>query len=175
MPLPWISVIWFAYLIVIFVLIVVASVFIHVYQTPRDRSSFVTFICVFSIAALLATVMLLPVDVALVSSTISSALGQREEWATQEEVDKITYSLTIIYYSLYFLDALLCFVRIPFAYFWHKEYDEVAFEAGDQTACKRFWTATKYTLTFIAVVIALVLVGFFAPMMESQPGHNLGY
>ncbi|KAH3303168.1 hypothetical protein KXW39_002413 [Aspergillus fumigatus] len=175
MPLPWISVIWFAYLIVIFVLIVVASVFIHVYQTPRDRSSFVTFICVFSIAALLATVMLLPVDVALVSSTISSALGQREEWATQEEVDKITYSLTIIYYSLYFLDALLCFVGIPFAYFWHEEYDEVAFEAGDQTACKRFWAATKYTLTFIAVVIALVLVGFFAPMMESQPGHDLGY
>ncbi|KAF4252642.1 hypothetical protein CNMCM8057_005921 [Aspergillus fumigatus] len=119
--------------------------------------------------------MLLPVDVALVSSTISSALGQREEWATQEEVDKITYSLTIIYYSLYFLDALLCFVGIPFAYFWHEEYDEVAFEAGDQTACKRFWAATKYTLTFIAVVIALVLVGFFAPMMESQPGHDLGY
>jgi LMBR1 domain-containing protein 1 len=131
--------------------------------------------CVFSIAALLATVMLLPVDVALVSSTTSSALGQRKEWATQEEVDKITYSLTVVYYSLYFLDALLCLVGIPFAYFWHEEYDEVAVETGDQTACKQFWAATKYTLAFIAVVIALVLVGFFAPMLESQPGHDLGY
>ncbi|RHZ54658.1 hypothetical protein CDV55_102125 [Aspergillus turcosus] len=175
MALLQVSLIWSAYLIVITVLIGVASIFIYVYQTPRDRSSFVTFMCVCSIAALLATVMLLPVDVALVSSTTSSALGQRKEWATQEEVDKITYSLTVVYYSLYFLDALLCLVGIPFAYFWYEEYDEVAVEEGDQTAGKRFWAATKYTLAFIAVVIVLVLVGFFAPILDSRVGHDLGY
>lgn len=175
MALLQVSLIWSAYLVVITILIAVASIFLYVYQTPRDRSSFVTFMCVCSIAALLATVTLLPVDVALVSSTTSSALGQRKEWATQEEVDKITYSLTVVYYSLYFLDALLCLVGIPFAYFWYEEYDEVAVEEGDQTVGKRFWAATKYTLAFIAVVIVLVLVGFFAPILDSRVGHALGY
>ncbi|KAJ5392341.1 LMBR1-like membrane protein [Penicillium cosmopolitanum] len=169
------SLIWIVYGAVIAVLLAAASVFIYVYQTPRDRSPSVTLTCIIAITSLLATVLLLPVDVALVSSTTSSRLGQRKEWATQEAVDRITYALTIIYYILYSLDALLCLLVIPFVYFWYEEYDEVATESGEQTLGQRFWGAFKYTFSFIAIVIILFLVGFFAPISDNKSDLDFDY
>lgn len=169
------SLIWIVYAIVIAILLAVASVFIYVYQTPRDRSPSVTLTCIIAITSLLATVLLLPVDVALVSSTTSSKLGQRKDWASQEVVDRITYSLTIIYYILYSLDALLCLLVIPFTYFWYEEYDEVASESGEQTLGQRFWGAFKYTLSFIAIVVILFLVGFFVPVRDEHRDFDFDY
>src|ERR1700722_1968229 len=127
------SLIWIVYAAVVVFLILVASIFIYVYQTPRDRSRSVTLVCIFTITALLGTVLLQPADVALVSSTSSSEFGQRKGWATQDEVDNITFALKIVYYFLYSLDALLCLLLIPFTYFWYEEYDEVAADGGEQT------------------------------------------
>lgn len=169
------SLIWVVYAIAIAVLIAVASVFIYVYQTPRDRSPSVTLTCIFAITTLLATVLLLPVDVALVSSTNSSALGRRKDWATDHEVNKILFSLKVVYYLLYSLDALLCLLVIPFTYFWYEEYDEVAAEEGEQTTAKRFWSAFRYTITFIAIVIVLFLVGFFVPVAKDNHSGGLDY
>jgi LMBR1 domain-containing protein 1 len=169
------SLIWAVYGVVVAILLAVASVFIYVYQTPRDRSPSVTLACIISITSLLATVLLLPVDVALVSSTTSSKLGQRKDWATQDVVDRITYSLTIIYYLLYSLDALLCLLVIPFTYFWYEEYDEVATEEGNQTLGQRIWGALKYTLSFVAVVLILFLVGFFVPVSRGKNDMDLDY
>jgi LMBR1 domain-containing protein 1 len=169
------SLIWIVYAVVIAILLAVASVFIYVYQTPRDRSPAVTLTCIISITSLLATVLLLPVDVALVSSTTSSKLGQRKDWATQDVVDRITYSLTIIYYLLYSLDALLCLLVIPFTYFLYEEYDEVATESGEQTVGQRIWGALKYTLSFVAVVVILFLVGFFVPLSQDKNDMDLDY
>ncbi|KAJ6092009.1 hypothetical protein N7467_003978 [Penicillium canescens] len=169
------SLIWIVYAVVVVILLAVASVFIYVYQTPRDRSPSVTLTCIISITSLLATVLLLPVDVALVSSTTSSKLGQRKDWATQDVVDRITYSLTIIYYLLYSLDALLCLLVIPFTYFWYEEYDEVATETGEQTVGQRIWGALKYTLSFVAIVVILLLVGFFVPVSQGKSDMDLDY
>lgn len=169
------SLIWVVYGAVVAILLAVASVFIYVYQNPRDRSPSVTVTCIISIASLLATVLLLPVDVALVSSTTSSKLGQRKDWATQDLVDRITYSLTIIYYLLYSLDALLCLLVIPFTYFWYEECDEVATEEGAQTLGQRLWGALKYTLSFVVVVMILFLVGFFVPMSQGKNAMDLDY
>ncbi|CAG8918057.1 unnamed protein product [Penicillium salamii] len=169
------SLIWVVYAAVVAILLVVASVFIYVYQTPRDRSPSVTLTCIISITSLLATVLLLPVDVALVSSTTSPNLGQRKDWATQDVVDRITYSLTVIYYLLYSLDALLCLLVIPFTYFWYEEYDEVATETGEQTVGQRIWGALKYTLCFVAVVVILFLVGFFVPLSQDKKDMDLDY
>ena len=169
------SLIWVVYAVVIAILLAVASVFIYVYQTPRDRSPSVTLTCIIAITSLLATVLLLPVDVALVSSTTSPKLGRRQDWATQDVVDNITYSLTIVYYFLYSLDALLCLLVIPFTYFWYEEYDEVAIENGEQTLGQRFWGALKYTLSFVAVMVILFLVGFFVPVSADKKGMDLDY
>jgi LMBR1 domain-containing protein 1 len=175
MALVQTSLIWVVYAVVVAILLAVASVFIYVHQTPRDRSPSVTLTCIIAITSLLATVLLLPVDVALVSSTTSPKLGRRKDWATQDVVDKITYSLTIVYYFLYSLDALLCLLVIPFTYFWYEEYDEVATDTGEQTIGQRLWGAIKYTLSFVAIVVILFLVGFFVPVSKNRNGMDLDY
>jgi len=169
------SLIWIVYAAVVVFLILVASIFIYVYQTPRDRSQSVTLVCIFTITAILGTVLLQPADVALVSSTSSSEFGQRKGWATQDEVDNITFALKIVYYFLYSLDALLCLLIIPFTYFWYEEYDEVAADGGEQTFCQRLWGAFKYTSAFITIVIILFFVGFFVPVSQHAGDHNLDY
>ncbi|KAL4784285.1 hypothetical protein BJX76DRAFT_224568 [Aspergillus varians] len=169
------SLIWAVYAIVVAILFAVASIFIYVYQTPRDRSSSVTLTCIVAIACLLATSLLLPVDVALVSSTVSSSTGQRKDWATQEVVDRITFSLTLIYHILYSADILLCLIFVPFVYFWYEEYDEVATQAGEQSIGQRFWGASKYTLSFVAILIILFLVGFFLPISKDNDGNGLDF
>ncbi|PWY71482.1 putative lysosomal cobalamin transporter [Aspergillus heteromorphus CBS 117.55] len=169
------SLIWIVYAIVIVVLAMTASIFINIYQTPRDRSSVVNLTCIVAITSLLATLLLLPVDVALVSSTTSSTLGQRKSWATPEQVNKITSLLTVIYYILYSVDASLCFIVIPFVYFWYEEYDEVAAEAGEQSAGKRLWTAFKYTISFIAILAVVIIVGLLVPIANAKDSKNPEY
>jgi LMBR1 domain-containing protein 1 len=167
-----VALIWVVYAAAIALLLAVASVFVYVYQTPRERSVSVTLVCIFTLTCLLATVLLLPVDVALVSSTTSSRLGRRKDWATQDQVDKITKTLQIVYYTLYSLDALLCLLIVPFTYFWYEEYDEVAQEGGSQTFGTRFRGAIKYTLVFVILCVALFLVGFFVPIARHREGAN---
>ncbi|RAH70969.1 putative LMBR1 domain protein [Aspergillus aculeatinus CBS 121060] len=169
------SLIWVIYAIAIVLAVLVAWFLIHIYQAPRDRSRAVTLTCIFTITSLLATVLLLPVDVALVSSATSSSLGQRKGWAAQNDVDNVLLSLTVVYYLLYSLDAILCLLVIPFIYFWYEEYDEVATEAGEQTSAQRLWAALKYTISFVAILAVLLLVGSLVPMSnvenvtESEP------
>ncbi|OAG35820.1 hypothetical protein AYO21_09977 [Fonsecaea monophora] len=167
-----ITLIWVVYAIAVVILLSIACLFVYLYQTHRDRSMFVTTVCIFTITSLLATVLLLPVDVALVSSTTSSKLGQRKDWANQEKVDNITFTLRVVYYLLYSLDALLCLLVIPFTYFWYEEYDEVAQEEGNQTFGSRFWAAFKYTLAFVFLCVALFLVGFFVPVARHREGAH---
>ncbi|KAK5383979.1 hypothetical protein LTS13_002171 [Exophiala xenobiotica] len=167
-----ITLIWVVYAIAVAILLSIACLFVYLYQGHRERSLFVTVVCIFTITSLLATVLLLPVDVALVSSTTSSKLGRRKEWANQGKVDNITYTLRIVYYLLYSLDALLCLLVVPFTYFWYEEHDEVAQEEGSQTFGSRFWAAFKYTIIFIFLCVALFLVGFFVPVARHREGAH---
>ena len=169
------ALIWVVYAVVVALLVAISSIFIYVYQAPRERSTSVTIVCIFTLTSLLATVLLLPVDVALVSSTTSSKLGQRKEWATQDRVDSIVLTLKIVYYTLYSLDAVLCLLVVPFTYFWYEEYDEVATEEGSQTFGSRFWGAFKYTIAFIALVVIIFLVGFFVPAARDRKGAHYNY
>lgn len=158
------SLIWVAYAVAIAILLAIAAIFVYVYQTPRDRAASVTTVCIFTVSALLATVLLMPVDIALVSSTTSSKNGIKKDWATPDRVDSIIYTLKIVYYTLYSLDAVLCLLVVPFTYFWYEEYDEDAAEDGTQTVGSRLWGAFKYTIAFIVLVVILFLVGFFVPV-----------
>jgi LMBR1 domain-containing protein 1 len=172
MALIQIALIWVVYGVVTAILAGVASIFVCQYQSARDRSAAVTTVCIFTITSLLATVLLLPVDVALVSSTTSPKLGQRKEWATQDQVDQIISTLKIVYYTLLSLDTLLCLIVVPFTYFWYEEYDEVAIEEGTQTVGQRFWGAFKYTIGFILLMVIIFLVGFFVPIERNQKGAH---
>ena len=171
------ALIWVVYAVALVICLFIASIFVYVYQAPKERSILVDIVCIFTLLSLLATVLLLPVDVALVSSTTSSKLGRRKDWATQNKVDDIVKTLEIVYYTLYSLDALLCLLVLPFTYFWHEEYDEVDAQEGNQTLGQRFWGAFKYTIGFIILVLAVFLIGFFVPVAKDRDGahYDLDY
>lgn len=171
------SLIWIAYAVAIAVLLSIAAIFVYIYQKPRERAASITTVCIITVSALLATVLLLPVDVALVSSTVSSRTGLRKEWATQDRVDNILLVLKVVYYALYSLDAVLCLLVVPFTYFFYEEYDEVEAQEGTQTLTARLASAAKYTLAFLVLCIILFLVGFFAPAAtyEKQKDRNLDF
>ncbi|KAF7559017.1 hypothetical protein G7046_g5144 [Stylonectria norvegica] len=157
------SLIWVTYAVAVGLCLVAAIITTFTWQTPRERSAIVSVVAIVSLTSLLATVLLLPVDIALVSATSSSALGAKKDWATPERIDDILYTLKVVYYSLYSFDALLCLIVIPFAYFWHEEYDEIEVEEEGRTLGSRFIAAAKYTLFFVALVVVLFLLGFFVP------------
>lgn len=143
------------------------------WQAPRERSAIVTIVAIISLTSVLATVLLLPVDIALVSATTSTSLGAKKDWATPERVDNILFTLKVVYYSLYSFDALLCLIVIPFSYFWYEEYDEVEEEEGTRGFGAKFWGAFKYTLAFILLVVILFLVGFFVPAAGNREDRHL--
>lgn len=167
------SLIWVAYGVAVALVLLVAVITTFTWQQPRERSAVVTIVAIISLTSLLATVFLLPVDIALVSSTTSATLGVKKDWATPERVDSILLTLKIVYYTLYSLDALLCLVVIPFAYFWYEEYDEVEEEEGISGVGSRFWRATKYALVFVFLVVILFLVGFFVPAATNDHGRHM--
>ncbi|KAH6884553.1 hypothetical protein B0T10DRAFT_132464 [Thelonectria olida] len=170
------SLIWVAYAVAVALCLIAAIITTFTWQTPRERSAIVSIVAILSLTSLLATVLLLPVDIALVSATSSATLGAKKDWATPERIDDILYTLKVVYYSLYSWDALLCLVVIPFAYFWHEEYDEVEVEEG-RSLSSRFLAAAKYTLFFVAFVVILFLLGFFVPAAgdDSQAHWDLDY
>ncbi|KAI9835731.1 MAG: hypothetical protein M1819_001909 [Sarea resinae] len=167
------SLIWVTYAVVVVLLMGIASIFVYTYQTPRDRAASVTTVCIFTLTALLATVLLLPVDIALVSSTTASKLGRKKDWATPDKVDNILFTLKVVYYTLFSLDALLCLIVVPFTYFYYEEYDEVEEAEGEQSIAKRLWGALKYTIVLILLVVILFLVGFFVPVAGKRNGKHL--
>lgn len=163
------TLIWIAYAVAVVLALIAAVITTLTWQTSRERSPVVSTIAIVSLTALLATVLLLPVDAALVSSTTSS-LGVKKHWATPERVDNIVTTLRIVYYVLYSFDALLCLIVIPFGYFWYEEYDEIEVEEGRSLA-SRFFSAVKYTFGFVILVVILFLLGFFIPAAGNNAGH----
>lgn len=161
------SLIWVAYAVCLAIVVLIAGIFVFIYQKPGERTISVTIVCFVTLLALLATVLLMPVDIALTSATTSRKLGAKKDWATPDAIDSVKYQLTIVYYTLYSLDAVLCLLVVPFTYFLYEEYDEVATEDGQQTLGSRIWGAFKYTIAFILLVVILFLVGFFIPVSKA--------
>ena len=166
------SLIWVAYAIAVGLCFLAAVVTTFTWQAPRERSIIVSTVATISLTSLLATILLLPVDIALVSATGSTSLGAKKDWATPERINSILLQLKIVYYCLYSFDALLCLLVIPFAYFWYEEYDEVEVEEEGRTWFNRLLAAAKYTSFFVALVVILFLIGFFVPAAgDSSKDH----
>jgi len=168
------SLIWVTYAVALALLFIIASTFVYIYQKPRDRAASVTIVCVITLLSLLATVLLLPVDVALVSSTVRSSEGRRKDWATQDRIDGTIHTLKIVYYTLYAWDAVLCLIVVPFAYFFYEEYDEVESEEGRQGVGSRLLGALKYTIFFVVIAAVLFVAGFFVPINNRDENKHKG-
>lgn len=168
-----VSLIWVAYAIAVGLCLIAAVITTLTWQAPRERSAIVNIVAIITLTSLLATVLLLPVDIALISATTSTSLGAKKDWATPERVNNILLTLKIVYYSLYSFDALMCLLVIPFTYFFYEEHDEVEEEEGTRTLGTKLWGAFKYTLAFILLVVILFLVGFFVPAAGNREGRHL--
>ncbi|KAI9834907.1 MAG: hypothetical protein M1838_005450, partial [Thelocarpon superellum] len=138
----------------------------------RDRSAAVAAVSLVTIAALLATILLLPTDLALIGNTSSSHLGLRKSWATPQRIEHLMRVLKIVYYALYSLDALLCLLVLPFTYFWCEERGEVGEEGGRQNGTRRCWGAVKYSLSFLLLVVIIFVTGFFLPVPRDLHGDH---
>lgn len=77
----------------------------------------------------------------------------------------MVYSLKVVYYCLYSLDAVMCLLVIPFAYFWYEEWDL------EVTTKQRLKGALKYSSFFVALMVVLLLVGLFVPVAKEMKGH----
>ncbi|KAI9828906.1 MAG: hypothetical protein M1826_005829 [Phylliscum demangeonii] len=163
---------WLVYGLAVALLMCIAAIFVCSYQAPGNRSAVVSTVSIVMLTSLLATILLLPVDIALVSST-TSRLGRKKPWATPDHVHKTLLTLRIVYYALYSLDAFLCLVVAPFTYFWYEEYDEVDATEGNQSVGRRLWGAVKYTLAFVLLMVVIFLVGFFLPVVADKKGRHL--
>ena len=75
------------------------------------------------------------------------------------------FALKVVYYILYSLDAVMCLLVIPFAYFWYETWDV------DTTIKQRVKGAMKYTVFFLLLVILLLLVGLFLPVVKEAKGR----
>lgn len=166
------ALIWVAYAVAIVVLAGVASIFVFSYQKPGERSVIVSFVSIITLTSLLATVLLLPVDIALVSSTSLSSQGRKKDWATPSHVHSLIHTLQIVYYTLYSWDALLCLLVIPFTYFFYEEQQDDG-EDGNRSLPSRIWGAVKYTIAFFLLAVILFLVGFFVPVSAIKKGRHL--
>ncbi|KAI5798950.1 LMBR1-like membrane protein-domain-containing protein [Geopyxis carbonaria] len=160
-----IPLIWITAAVVLALLILAATIFVKVYQDRREKDAFVTTVCILALTCLLATVCLFPVDIALVSSTTDNSTGLKKHWASPETVHNILVSLRVVYYMLYSVDAVMCLLIIPFAYFWYEEWDQ------DTTTQKRLTGALKYSVFFVALLVVLLLVGLFVPVATETKGH----
>lgn len=165
--------IWVSYGVALGLVAIIAAIFTYTYQIPRERSALVSTIAIITLTSLLATVLLLPVDIALVSTTTDSKLGRKKEWATPDQVSNTLKDLEIVYYTLYALDAVLCLLVVPFTYFFYEEWDEVDEEEGEQSFRSKFLGALKYTTIFFVLCLIIFFVGFFVPIAASE--HDAKY
>lgn len=167
------SLIWVAYAATIGVLALIAVFVLHVYQDPHGRAASVTLVSVLTITSLLATVLLLPVDIALVSSTNSQSLGIKHGWATPEKVEYITGTIRILYYSLYSLDAVLCFFVVPYVYFWNDvvEADHLA-DRPARSPFRQMGAAVRQSFYLLLAIAFLFLVGLGVVVFKDVKSGN---
>ncbi|KAK9450056.1 uncharacterized protein V1518DRAFT_415418 [Limtongia smithiae] len=142
-----IAFVWIAFGVVCGVLALISILFTRLYTKKYERDVFVMIISVFSIAVVLATACLLPVDIAIVSQVKGI-----EQTLTASEL-----AVQIVYYLLYSMDAFLILILIPFTYFWFEEWDEESTTAG------RIRGALKYSAIFATIAIILLILGLFIP------------
>uniref|UniRef100_A0A9J8CSB3 Lysosomal cobalamin transport escort protein LMBD1 n=1 Tax=Cyprinus carpio carpio TaxID=630221 RepID=A0A9J8CSB3_CYPCA len=141
-------------------------VYIRKYQSRQESEVISTITAICALAIALITSALLPVDIFLVSF-MKYPNGTYKEWAANNETrQQIENTVLYGYYTLYSIILLCVFLWIPFVYFYYEEKDE-----DNSNKCLQVKNALKYTIGFVIVCSALLLIGTFVPL-ESPPNRN---
>ncbi|RKP24906.1 hypothetical protein SYNPS1DRAFT_6861, partial [Syncephalis pseudoplumigaleata] len=168
------------WLVVAGVMLVLAGVswsFTRHYQDPAESESLVTAVTVLGLTFCLFVLTLAPLDIFLVSSTVDQATGLKQAWATPEYIDGFQTTLSIWLVSGCFAGiVLLCFVVIPYAYFYFEELDH---DEPAQRVCTRRAPiyprsvgAAKYTTFTVCIAIILLVSGMvLRPKLSGENPH----
>ncbi|KAF9278111.1 hypothetical protein BGZ68_008770 [Mortierella alpina] len=146
---------WGAFGIMVAMLLGFSIFFTLYYSSTRDREPFAMIITILALTICLSTVALFPVDIFLVSRIMDPATGLRRSWATDEAVERMQWTVRIIYYTAYSVITSFCFFWIPLSYFYFEELEE------GQSVRQRLLAALKYTTFFVLTALILLVTGLF--------------
>jgi LMBR1 domain-containing protein 1 len=160
------ALIFLPYIIIIPITLLLTTLLVYTYSSARERTASTTIVSIVTLSFLLATLFLLPIDVALTSRANDPKLGSRKPWAEDGEyLENIERSFRILYAVVYSIDVVLAGIIVPWAYFW---YEESLVDDDDQaegrTAWSRFLGAAKYTIFFVVIIVGIFIAGLFVPV-----------
>uniref|UniRef100_A0A669BUI5 Lysosomal cobalamin transport escort protein LMBD1 n=1 Tax=Oreochromis niloticus TaxID=8128 RepID=A0A669BUI5_ORENI len=148
------------------VILVFCWIYIRKFQSRRESEVISTITAICALAIALITSALLPVDIFLVSF-MKYPNGTYKEWAANNETrGQIEDTVLYGYYTLYSIILICVFLWIPFVYFYYEERDD-----NNVNKCSQVKNALKYTIGFVIVCVALLLIGAFVPL-AAPPGQN---
>nr|XP_024000971.1 probable lysosomal cobalamin transporter [Salvelinus alpinus] len=157
---------WSIFALVFLVILSFCWVYIRKYQSRQESEVISTITAICALAIALITSALLPVDIFLVSY-MKHPNGTYKEWAENNETrGQIEDTVLYAYYSLYSILLFCVFLWIPFVYFYYEEKEDDSINK-----CSQVKNALKYTIGFIIVCAALLLIGAFIPL-EAPPNQN---
>ncbi|KAJ7341545.1 hypothetical protein JRQ81_005774 [Phrynocephalus forsythii] len=149
---------WCLFGLALLVIVAFCWVYVRKYQSRRESEVISTITSIFALAIALITSALLPVDIFLVSY-VKNQNGTFKDWANANVTRQIEDTVLYAYYTLYSIILFCVFLWIPFVYFYYEEKDD-----DDGNTCAQVQTACKYTLGFLLVCAALLIIGAFVPL-----------
>ncbi|XP_062375767.1 lysosomal cobalamin transport escort protein LMBD1 [Sardina pilchardus] len=157
---------WSIFAIVLLVILAFCWVYIRKYQSRRESEVVSTITAICALAVALITSALLPVDIFLVSF-MKFPNGTYKDWAANNETrGQIEDTVLYGYYTLYSITLFCVFLWIPFVYFYYEEKDD-----DNINKCSQVKNALKYTIGFVIICAALLLIGAFIPL-QPPPNQN---
>uniref|UniRef100_A0A3Q2VGN8 Lysosomal cobalamin transport escort protein LMBD1 n=1 Tax=Haplochromis burtoni TaxID=8153 RepID=A0A3Q2VGN8_HAPBU len=157
---------WSIFTVILLVILVFCWIYIRKFQSRRESEVISTITAICALAIALITSALLPVDIFLVSF-MKYPNGTYKEWAANNETrGQIEDTVLYGYYTLYSIILICVFLWIPFVYFYYEERDD-----NNVNRCSQVKNALKYTIGFVIVCVALLLIGAFVPL-AAPPGQN---
>eukprot|EP01135_Chromosphaera_perkinsii_P008688 Nk52_evm21s1444 gene=Nk52_evmTU21s1444 len=156
---------WAPFPLAFVVLLLFSIMYVRHYQHKRESEFGTTVAAIMALTCTLSSVILLPTDIFLVSSTKDHDTGTRYEWATQDSIDHMMNAVSWAYCVCYIVIVVFAFVLIPFFYFYYEEYDL------NTTKGQRVRAALKYSSISIILVVILLFVGIIVKPNE-PPGED---
>ncbi|KAI5087909.1 putative lysosomal cobalamin transporter, partial [Silurus meridionalis] len=157
---------WSIFTLVLLVILAFCWIYIRNYQSRQESEVISTITAICALAIALITSALLPVDIFLVSF-MKYQNGTYKDWATNNETRRqIEDTVLYGYYTLYSIILFCVFFWIPFVYFYYEEKND-----DDTNKCSQAKNALKYTVAFVIICAALLLIGAFAPLLP-PPSQN---
>eukprot|EP00727_Mastigamoeba_balamuthi_P008316 m51a1_g4106 hypothetical protein (1152) ;mRNA; f:113401-117734 len=132
--------------------LVLCALLVRHYKDRHNCEAFPTFVSTVAISVVLICLILVPVDIFLVSSSVDANGQKIPDSQIRARGDVLKYT----YLSMYAVLLALASFVVPFAYFYYEEWD-----SEDPSVRRRVLGALKYTVFTVVLVVILLIIGFF--------------